>query len=143
MTQAYGGELGDQRQQNMATESANKNIINRFNELNTGARNTAAAQNLAARQQLGAGNTQMRNQAQAYNLEGKAKSARQQYQDRLDKLQLIGGAMGNKAQSYLAESEANAAARKGLGTAIGTGIGAIAGGPAGAKIGGSIGGGLG
>jgi hypothetical protein len=142
-TQAYGGELGSQRGQNFQTESANKGIINRFNELNTGIKNTAAARNLDTRQALAGTNTGARNQAQVYNQEGKRGMGRQQFTDQMNKLGLITGAMDDKARSYLAESESNRASRGGLGSAIGSGLGYAFGGKEGAKIGGGIGGGLG
>lgn len=111
MTQAYGGELGSQRSQNMATESANKNIINRFNELNTGVRNTAAAQNLSNLQAIANQNSTQRNSAQQYNQQGQAGAKQQMYQNQLSKLAGVTGAQGTQAQSHLAQSEANAATR--------------------------------
>lgn len=116
-SQAYGGELGDQRSQNLQTESANKNIINRFNELNTGNRNEAAQMNLAQRQAIANANAGQRNTAQQYNQQGRSNAKQQMYQNQLSKLAGVTGAQQQQAQSALAQSEANAATR-GAGEAL-------------------------
>lgn len=142
-TQAYGGELGSQRAANLQSEAQNKNIINRFNELNTGARNTAAAQAIANRQALANANVEARNKAQMLNQAGRQETAQQAYTNQLSRLGALTGAQQLQAESLLAQQQAKRSKFGALGKALGTGIGAIVGGPVGAGIGGSIGGGVG
>ena len=141
--QAYGSELSSQKNQDMELQAKNKDILNKFNEMNTSGRNEAQKYNLANRQNIYGGNVANRNQAQQYNLEGSAGAREAAYKRQLEKMGLVSGAMGTQAQSYLAQAEANRNKRKALGQAVGTAIGAAYGGPEGAKIGGSIGGGIG
>lgn len=122
-TQAYGGELGSQRQANMQAEAKNKDIINRFNEMNTGARNTAMAQNLANRQQMATANSQLRNASQQYNQQGRRDATQQGFQNQMARLGGISGARQGQAQSYLAQSEANRAARGAGGALLGGALG--------------------
>jgi len=127
-TQAYGGELGSQRDQGFRSEAANKDILNRFNELNVGSRNTAAAQNLANRQAIANQNVAGRNQGQQYNLEGRRGANQQGFANQMAKLGGVTQAMGTQAQSHLAQSEANAATRgAGLNAALQLGTAGLSG----------------
>lgn len=142
-TQAYGGELGSQRQADFGRESMNKDIINRFNQLNSGQRNQAQMFNLQNMQNIMNQNVGGRNQAQMLNQGGKRDMAQQNYLNQLSKTGLQAGMYDQMAKAYAAEAEKNAARRKALGQGIGQGIGAMFGGPAGAAVGGGIGGGIG
>ena len=139
-SQAYGGELANMQNQNYRQEAANKDIINRFNEMNTAARNTAAATNLSNRQAIGNANVDLRNQAQQYNQQGRLDTQQQKYQNELSRLAGLSGQNQQQAQWYANKAAQNAQARKAGGQAIGTAVGGMFGGPAGASMGGSIGG---
>lgn len=80
--QAYGNALSGQRDQDYRAKAANTDVINRFNQLNTGARNEAA---------LG-------------NLNRKNEVAQQGYANQLSKYNAGNTAAGNLAQAGAASS---------------------------------------
>jgi len=113
-TQAYGGALGDVRNQDYRTQAANQDAINSFNAAGMQAQNQAAMVNQQARQQH-------ENQRAQQALQG-ALAPVEAYQN-----------------WYLGQGTKNKQARQALGGLVGTGIGAMAGGGAGAQIGQNIG----
>lgn len=143
MTTAYGGELSGQRGQNLDVESRNKDIINRFNQMNVGNRNAAQQYNLGQRQDIANQNVQGRNQAQLINITGRAGANQQGFQNQLSRANALGGQYDKMADVYGAMNEANRKKRGGVLGAIGGGIGAAVGGPLGYSVGSGIGGGLG
>lgn len=121
LQQVYGSALGNVRQQDLARESRNVDALNRFNQMNTMARNEAQLRNLGLSQQA--------------------------FQNRLAKQGLVSGAQQNLADYFGAQGAANQQTRGALGKALGAGLGAAVA-PAGAAlegatIGSSIGGGIG
>lgn len=100
--QAYGNALAGQRDQDYRSTAANTDIINRFNQLNTGTRNEAAL-----------GNLQRRNDV-----------AQQRFQNQLSKSQAKAGMTGQVAQANAANTAANNALISnavGMGSMIGLG----------------------
>lgn len=83
--QAYGNAVGNVRNQDYGVASRNADIINNFNQLNTGTRN----------------------QAQQYN----TGLQQQNYQNQLSRLAGMSGANTGMAQGYAAESAGNAQGR--------------------------------
>lgn len=87
--QAYGNELAGQRKQDVGTQAANVDVINKFNQLNTGARNAAQLENMERQNQV----------------------AQQNYQNQLSRLSgkqsLQGMQMGNLKARDAAEKDSN------------------------------------
>jgi hypothetical protein len=139
-TQAYGGELGNQRSQDFNTEQANKNILNQFNQLNVGERNNAAR----ARDAVSRENVANRNAAQQYNIEGRQGANQLSYQNELSRLAGVNNARGGMANAYGARGAARKQTRGAVGTALGAAAGYGFGGDLdSAKLGAMFGGGAG
>lgn len=106
-TSAYGSALGQERSQDLAANSANTDIINKFN----------------------AQNTTNKNQAQQYNQEGTRNTAQQNFSNDLTRRQNIAGAYNQVAQNHLANSAASSQGSNALlGAAAGAGAAALTGG---------------
>jgi hypothetical protein len=142
-TQAMGGELSNQREQGLNTEARNKDIINRFNQLNSGIRNEANMYNLQGRQGAADRNVESRNQAAWQNQAGRLGQVQAGYQNRLGLADRKAGIYDQTGDFYGAKGEENRRKRAALGSAAGGAIGAAFGGPAGYSVGSGIGGGIG
>jgi hypothetical protein len=138
-TQAYGNALSGVRGEDLQANSANADILNRFNMANTQTANQAQQANLQARQTVNNANVDQRNAGKQQQLT----IAQQNYENQLKKAQGLSGANTGIAQGYAAQSAANAGRRKSAGALAGAGIGFMAGGPTGAMVGGSMGGAMG
>jgi hypothetical protein len=130
-TQAYGQGLEGARTQDLSRERLNQDVINRFNQLNTQARNEA---NLG-RNEIANSNVAMRNAAKLTNQEQRLGQRQQGFENQLTKTGGLAGAYGNQAAMYSNLGAKRAAQRAQLGKGIGYAIG----GPAGAAIGGGLG----
>jgi hypothetical protein len=130
--QAYGNELGNVRGQDLGVESANKGIINMFNQMNTQNRNQAAQM----RQQLGQSNVDLRNQGQLTNLQGRLGQNQQAFQNQAALAGLRSGAYDRMGSYYANLGDQRQKQRGALAGAIGGALG----GPIGAGIGQGIGG---
>jgi len=126
--QAYSSALGGFRNQNNQEEAGNTDIINRFNQINTGARN----------------------QAGMYNIEGRAQNTRannaieqQRYGNRTGQIDKVNG-INKDINAVDSAEQARRKKQQGAGLGmIGGAVGAIYGGPAGASAGYGIGSSLG
>lgn len=132
---SYGDALTNFDNSQYSRGAANKDIINRFNEMNTRGRNDAAYNNQAARQANSNANTGARNEAQLINQQGRTGIAQQNFGNQITKNSGKAGVYGQMYNDYAAQAAANAKARSAGGQAIGAAIG----GPAGAAIGGGVG----
>jgi hypothetical protein len=137
--EAFGNAAGNLRSQDFNVANNNADIINRFNQYNTGAANQAQQYNLGQRQDVSNTNVNMRNQAQLTNNDINQDRFKNQYR----KADSVAGGYNDAARMYASQQAANEEKRKALGKGIGTALGAMVGGPAGASIGGTIGGSLG
>jgi hypothetical protein len=142
-TQAYGSQLAGMRDQDYRAASNNTDIINKFNQYNTAARNDAQQWNLNNQQTVANNNTQGHNQAQQYNQQGRRDIGQRAFDNSMRKADSQAGLNQKMADYYWDKQAKNQASRAAIGQAAGTGIGFAAGGPAGAKAGGAIGGGIG
>jgi hypothetical protein len=133
--QAYGNQLGNVRNQDFATESSNKDIINRFNQMNTQGRNAAAMN----RQDINNQNVGLRNQAQGTNLQGRINQNQAQYNNQRGRAGDMSGIWDKYGSYYSNLAAKRAGSREAGGKAIGQIIGGIYGGPAGSQIGGAAG----
>lgn len=106
--QAYLTGAGNVRAQDYGVNSGNTDIINKFNQYNTGNRNAAQQFNVTGRQGIANQNVAGRNEAQQYNNELKQK----RYQDMLGRGAGLSGALGGVAKGYAAENAANANERQ-------------------------------
>jgi hypothetical protein len=139
-TQAYGDELSGQRDQGYRAEAANKDIINRFNQLNAQNRNTAQQYNVGNRNQLAANNVAERNRYALENRGARNDLAQQGFANQMAKNTGLAGGYDALANFFGAQGERRTKKREATGAAIGSAVGAIYGGPAGAQAGGGIGG---
>jgi hypothetical protein len=135
MTQAYGSELGNQRRMDLDTESRNKDLINRFNQMNLENRNAANMFNLRNRQGVYNQNVGLRNEAVYNNQINRNAAAQQNYANQMAKAAALNNQYMNQADFFGAQAAANARKRQALGGMIGAGMGAAFGGPAGAQMG--------
>lgn len=101
--QMMGQEASGIRGQDFGVNSANTDIMNRMNQINTQAGNQAQAYNLGNRQQIMNANTQTQNQAQQYNND----LTQRQYQDQVQKAAGQAGANSEMAKGYYANNAAN------------------------------------
>jgi hypothetical protein len=109
--QAYGNALGGMRQQDLGANSANANILNDFNKLNTQNRNQAQLYNVG-----------QNNYAQQYGNQ----MAQQNFQNQLSKVGGQAGANKEVAQGYYNQGAANQQNRNGMLNA-GIGVAGLAG----------------
>lgn len=133
--QAYGNALSGVRGEDYRANSANADIINRFNQMNTQERNRAQGRNLEARQNIGNANADTQNAAVRY----RNTLAQLGFQNQLKKAGGQSGVNDQFLDFYAAQNAANEQKRKAYGKAIGGAIGGSVGGPQGASAGGSIG----
>lgn len=126
--QAYFGALGNQRGQDFTGRSANAEIINRMNQLNTGAMNQAGQYNVG-----------QRNFAQQYNVGGRNDLEQQRFNNAMTRFGAQSGLQDQQARAKEAKRQAAAGQLAGIGSLVGTGIGAMYGGPTGAMVGSQVG----
>lgn len=106
--QAYGNALSGQRDQDYRAKAANTDVINRFNQLNTGARNEAALGNLNRQNEI----------------------AQQAFNNKLNKYKSSGDIANDMARASAARSASNNAMISGLiGAGAQAGMGAAGYGP--------------
>ncbi len=122
--QAYAGQLGQVRGQDMQAKGANTDVINKFNMANTQGRN-----------QTQHANTGLRNDAWQYNQGLKDKN----YQNQLGQADRIAGMNTKEGEMLSAEEEAKRRRQGAITGAVGAGIGGMVGGPAGATVGYGVG----
>lgn len=127
--QAYGDMLGSVRGQDANIAGRNADIINQFNQLNTGARNQAQQYNLGNRQNISNQNVQQRNQAQLTNNDIK----NQRFNNAMQKAGGIFGANQGVARGIAGQSAADAGVRGELTKLGGMIAGGVAGGAPAAK----------
>lgn len=108
--QAYMQGMGNVRGQDLQANSANADILNRFNMANTQNRNQAQQYNLGNRQNLSNLNIGERNSAQQYNNDLKSKS----FQNAMAKAGGMSGANRGVADAYYGQNAANTAQRNQL-----------------------------
>ena len=137
--QAYGDQLGSVRGQDMGTESANKGIINMFNQMNTQNRNQAGQM----RQQVGQQNVDQRNQAQLTNLQGRIGQNQQAFGNQAALAGMKSDAYDKMGSYYANLGNQKKGAMGGILGGAGTIVGGAFGGPVGAAAGGAIGKGVG
>jgi hypothetical protein len=102
--QAYLQGVGNVRNQDYGVNSGNADILNKFNQYNTGNKNQAQQYNLGGKQNIANQNVSGRNEAQQYN----NTLAQQKYNAALGKGSGLTGALGGVAKGYAAENQANA-----------------------------------
>ena len=101
--QAFMQGQGQLRGQDFQANSANTDILNRFNQMNTAGQNYAQQYNQQGRQNLTNQNVGNRNSAQQYNNQ----MQQQSYQDAMSRAAGISGANTGMASGYAAENAAN------------------------------------
>jgi hypothetical protein len=105
--QAYGNALGQSQDRDYRLNAGNADIVNHFNELNTGNRNQAQVRNLDARQAINSTNVDNRNQAQLQN-----NNYRQQnFDNRMGRANGQASANSGMAQGYAAQNAARTSER--------------------------------
>ena len=105
--QAFLQGQGQLRSQDFQANSANTDILNRFNQMNTSGHNYAQQTNQQGRQSAANQNVGNANSAQQYNNQ----MQQQSYQDAMSRAAGISGANTGMAQGYAAENAANTATR--------------------------------
>lgn len=123
-TQAYGDALQGARGQDMQARQYNTDVINKFNTMNTQARNNVNADNV-----------DRRTDAFKYNEGLKDK----RYNNEMGRAERIAGINNQQTDVALAQEEQRRRRRGATMGAIGTGVGAAFGGPTGAMIGSQVG----
>jgi hypothetical protein len=105
--ESYQRGMADFRGQEMDQSARNADIINRFNQYNTGQRNAIRQANVGMRNAAQQTNIGNRNTAQQYNLERGDRNAMNRFGTRLEALRAASGAHGNLAGQKLNSLQGN------------------------------------